>query len=325
MASVDATAGRADPAQGPVAPSRLRYSPSQHRWLAFKYQLHTEVTAWLFLLPFFIFFVVFLAIPVVEVFWWSFQSGSLTSPAQFVGFDNYLKLGGQVQAAAAIENTFLFALMSIPAELVFGMAIAMLLARVHRGGALYRFFIYFPSLVPGVVSGLIWVFLTNPDFGLFNTILGLFGLDPVVWLGDTFALPTLAGVDVWMNSGFWAIFFLAAIIGLPRDLNEAAEVDGATTWQRIRRIILPQLLRVILYAVVVATIFGLQVFDTVVVMTNGGPGTSTLTVVFVVWTYIFGTTGQVGYGATISVILLLGILVLTLIELRALRDRREGD
>lgn len=321
MASTQILADRSAPAGG----SRLRYSRAQHRRMALRQRLRTEGTAWLFLLPFLVVFVVFMLVPVVEVFWWSFQSGSLTSSVQFVGFRNYLSLRGQVGAVPAIRNTFLFALMSIPPELVFGMAVALLLARIRRGGALYRFFIYFPSLVPGVVAGLIWVFLTNPDFGLFNRILAIFGIRPVIWFGNRFALPTLAGTDVWGNTGFWGFFFLAAIIGLPRDLDEAAEMDGATTWQRISRVTLPQLRRVIFYAVVVATIFGLQVFDTVVVTTNGGPGNATLTIVLIVWNYIFGTLGKVGYGAAISVILLLAILILTLIQLRALRGRRGGD
>lgn len=319
MATTEATAQRQA-----AGASRLRYSPAEHRRMALRLRLRTESTAWLFLLPFLVFFVVFMLVPVVEVFWWSFQSGSLTSGAQFIGFRNYLQLRGQVSAVAAIRNTFLFSLMSIPVELVLGMSVALLLSRIRRGGGAYRFFIYFPSLVPGVVAGLIWVFLTNPDFGLFNRILSLFGMAPVIWLGNRWALPTLAGTDVWLNTGFWGLFFLAAIIGLPRDLNEAAEVDGATGWQRLTRITVPQLRRVILYALVVATIFGLQVFDTVVVMTNGGPGTSTLTIVFTVWSYIFGTSGRIGYGAAISVVLLLAILVLTLVQFWALRGRRKG-
>ncbi len=96
-----------------------------------------------------------------------------------------------------------------------------------RGGGVYRFLIYFPTLVPGVVAGLIWLFLTNPDFGLFNNILHAIGAKPVVWLGENSALRTLAAVDVWRNAGYWAIFFIAALIGLPQELYQAAALDGA--------------------------------------------------------------------------------------------------
>ena len=127
-------------------------------------------------------------------------------------------------------------------------------------------------LVPGVVAALIWVFLTNIDFGLFNTLLRTAGLPPQTWLGAGSALQVLAALDVWRSVGYWAIFFLAALIGLPQELYQAAELDGAGAWQRFRRITLPLLRRVILFAVVVATIYGLQVFDTVLILTNGGPG-----------------------------------------------------
>ena len=215
--------------------------------------------------------------------------------------------------------------MSVPITLVIALGVAMLLARVGRGGSVYRFLVYFPALVPGVVAGLIWIFLTNVDFGLFNTLLRSVGFDPVIWLGPKSALPVLAALDVWRSVGFWAIFFLAAIIGLPRELYQAAELDGANGWQRFHRLTLPLLRRVILFAVVVATIYGLQVFDTALILTGGGPGTATLTIVYRIWTYIFGAADKVGYGAAISVALLVAILVLTLIQLRLLRGRRGED
>ena len=114
----------------------------------------------------------------------------------------------------------------------------------------------------------------------------------MVWLGPKSALQVLAALDVWRSVGFWAIFFLAAIIGLPRELYQAAELDGANGWQRFHRLTLPLLRRVILFAVVVATIFGLQVFDTALILTDGGPGTATLTIVYRIWTYIFGVDRQ---------------------------------
>ena len=163
------------------------------------------------------------------------------------------------------------------------------------------------------------------EFCLYNTILRFLGIDRFVWLGPKSALNVLAVLDVWRSIGFWAIFFLAAIIGLPRELYQAAELDGANGWQRFFRLTLPLLRRVILFAVVVATIFGLQVFDTALILTGGGPGTSTLTIVFRIWTYIFGSTDKVGYGAAISVVLLVAILILTAIQLRLLRGQRGED
>jgi multiple sugar transport system permease protein len=308
-----------------AAPARRpRLSAAEHRRLRRRRRAWRELTGWAFLLPQFVFFVAFLLIPVLAVFWWSTQKGGVMTDAEFVGLNNYLKLPRQVSAMAAISNTFWFAILSIPATLVIALAIALLLARVRRGASTYRFLVYFPVLVPGVVAGLIWVFLTNVDFGLFNTLMRLVGLEPVIWLGTGTALPVLAAVDVWRSVGYWAIFFLAALIGLPQELYQAAELDGASTWQRFRRLTLPLLRRVILFAIVVATIFGLQIFDTALILTNGGPGTSTVTIVFRIWRYVFGESDTVGYGAAISVALLAAILALTLVQLRVLRGRR-GD
>ena len=316
------TANSAPPASAtPVARSRQRLSAEEHRRLAGQRRLKRELTGWAFLAPMFVFFVTFLLIPVVLVFWWSTREGGLATGTEFVGLDNFRRLPRQVDAEAAIRNTLRFAAMSVPIMLAVALGIALLLARVGRGGSAYRFLIYFPALVPGVVAGLIWIFLTNVDFGLFNMLLKAVGRDPVVWLGPKSALQVLVALDVWRSAGFWAIFFLAAILGLPRELYQAAELDGASGWQRFLRLTLPLLRRVILFAVVVATIFGLQVFDTALVLTSGGPGTATLTIVYRIWTYIFSSGDKVGYGAAISVVLLVAILILTLIQLRLLRGR----
>jgi ABC-type sugar transport system permease subunit len=271
--------------------------------------------------PMYLFFLVFLVIPVVGVVWWSTQSGGLIAGSEYVGLDNFTGLPKEPLALTAVRNTLVFAVLSIPPTIVFALGIAILLSRVERGGATYRFLVYFPVLVPGVVAGLIWIFLTNVDFGLFNTILRLLGARPITWLGASTALPVLAAIDVWRNVGYWSIFFLAGIIGLPKELFQAAELDGAGALQRFRHLTIPLLRRILLFAVVVSTIWGLQVFDTPVILTDGGPGTSTVTVVYQVWRYALGSTYQAGLAATISLALLAVILVLTAVQVRALRGR----
>ena len=128
----------------------------------------------------------------------------------------------------------------------------------------------------------------------------------------------LAALDVWRNVGYWAIFFVAAIIGLPTELYQAAELDGASALARFRYLTLPLLRRIIFFAIVVSTIWGLQVFDTALVLTNGGPGTATTTVVYRVWHYVFGSNDKVGFASAISLVLIVAILTLTLIQMRLL-------
>jgi len=149
----------------------------------------------------FFFFVLFLLVPVLGTFWWSTRSGGLLGVTTNVGLKNYTTFPQQVDATVAVKNTLVFALLSVPLTIVLGVLLALLMVKVGRGGGIYRFLMYFPTLVPGVVAGLIWLFLTNPDFGLFNNILRAFGAQPVVWLGENSALRTLAAVDVWRNAG----------------------------------------------------------------------------------------------------------------------------
>jgi ABC-type sugar transport system permease subunit len=306
---------------------RRRESPTEQerRRLKRAARIRRELTAWAFVGPEYAFFLLFLVLPVLGVVYWSTQHGGIIGGSQFVGLRNYLQLPDQVAATTAISNTFAFALMSIPPTLLVGLGAGILLARVKRGAAAYRFLLYFPALVPGVVAGLIWVFLTSVDFGLFNTILRSLGLSPQIWLGQSLALPVLALLDVWRNCGYWAIFFLAAVVGLPGELYQAARLDGANTWQRFTHLTLPLLKRIILFGIVVSTIYGLQIFDTAYILTRGGPGTATTTVVFQVQAYVFGASiDTVGLAAAISVVLFIAILTLTGIQVWLLRGGREA-
>lgn len=306
---------------GSARPKRVPLSKAEHRRLARGTNVRRELTAWGFLGPMFFFFCLFLVVPTIGVVWWSMQSGGMITGSTFVGLNNFTTLPDEVTAAAAIGNTLRFAVMSIPPALVLALLIAMVLARVKHGGAVYRFFVYLPVLVPGVVAALIWIFLTNIDFGLFNTVLLTVGLPRQVWLSAGNALGVLAALDVWRNVGYWTIFFYAAILGLPEELFQAAALDGASALRRFRHLTLPLLRPMILFAVIIATIWGLQIFDTPLILTDGGPGTATTTVILQVWRYALSASGEVGLAAAISLALLVAILALTVVQLRLLRGR----
>ena len=304
---------------------RMRLSPAEHARLRRKARWRHEFSGWVFLTPMFACFVMFLVVPVLGTVWWSTRFGSLTGGTKFVGLDNFTRLIDLVGAPQAIQNTLVFAGFSVPLILAGALGVALLLARLEKGGAVYRFLVYFPVLVPGVVAGLIWLFLTNSDFGLFNTVLRAVGLPPVTWLSADNALGLLVALDVWRNVGYWAMFFVAAIIGLPGELYQAAELDGASPLARFRFLTLPLLRRIIFFAVVVSTIWAFQVFDTAIVLTRGGPAGATTTVIYRVWQYVFGANNKVGYASAISLVMIVAILVLTLVQMRLLRSRRGGD
>lgn len=302
--------------------SRMRLSREQHKRLRRRTRIRRELTGWAFIAPMFTCFIAFQMVPVLGSVWWSTRSGGIFSGTKFAGLRNFTDLPSSVGAIDVIRNTLLFALISVPLILVGALAIALVLAGIKRGGAVYRFLAYFPVLVPGVVAALIWLFLTNADYGFFNQITVALGGEPVVWLGADSALYVLAALDVWRNVGYWTMFFVAAIIGLPRELYQAAELDGASMIARFWFLTLPLLRRMIFFAVVVATIWSLQVFDTPLVLTNGGPGTATTTIVYRVWQYVFASNNKVGMASAISLVLILAVLALTLVQMWLLRDRR---
>lgn len=299
-----------------------RLSRPERRRQARIYKLRRYLVAYGFLAPSLVFFVIFLLIPAISVFWYSLNSGGFLAPQKFVGLRNWTQALEDPLALKSLGNSLKYALITIPTVLILGMVIALLLRNIKRGGAVLRAGLYFPVLAPLVVTALIWSFLVHPDFGAFNLVVRALGGQTVNFLGSTsLALPTISAVEVWRGMGFWAVYFLAALVALPSELYEAAILDGSNSWQRFTNITLPLLRPTILFALVLATVYNLQIFDTVFVLTGGGPANSTATVVWYIWQTLF-SNGNVGYGATLSSILLLVILVLTLIQMRLLRGRR---
>jgi len=216
----------------------------------------------------------------------------------------------------------MFAVIIIPGALILGMIVALFLRNIKKSQTVFRATVYFPTLAPLVVCGLIWVFMVHPDFGALNLIKRAFGGEPLNFLGSSaLALPTVAAVETWRGIGFWAVYFLAALIALPTELYEAAELDGASSFRRFFSLTLPLLRPTILFALVLVTIYTLQIFDSVFVMTDGGPANSTATIVWYIYRNLF-TYSNVGYGATLSFVLLIAILLLTLIQMRLLRGRK---
>lgn len=305
----------------PRAP-RPRLEDAEHRRLSRRYRFRRALNGYAFLAPVFFFFLVFLIVPSIGVFTFTLRSGGIIGPTPFVGFENWQAAFKDPIALQSLQNTVKYALIAIPGMLITGMLIAMVLRNVGRGAAFLRAGIYFPTLAPPMIAGLIWIYMVHPDFGALNLFIRAFGGEPLNFLGDkSLALPIVATVEVWRGLGFWSVYFLAALIGLPKELYEAAYMDGTNAWQRFIHLTLPLLRPTILFAVVQATIYNLQVFDTVFVMTDGSPAGTTASIVWYIYRTLF-TYGNVGYGATLSFILLILIMILTLILMRLLRGRK---
>jgi len=320
----DLARAAAIPAPGEASVTRPRRTPvtrAEHRRLKRRYEMRRSLVALGFLLPNLVFFVVFLVLPLTQVFVEIFQTGGLIRPVTFVGTDNFARVLHDPNVARTLANTLKYAVIIIPTMLILGLLIALILQNVTRGAAVFRALIYLPVLAPTVIVGLIWLFLLDPDLGAFDLLLRLVGAKQQLWLGSTdLALPSVAAMEIWRSAPFWALYFLAALIGMPRELYQAAHLDGANTLNRFRFVTLPLMRRVFLFALVLATIFVLQIFDSVYVMTDGGPAGTTTSLVWYIYHALFFFF-RIGFGASMAVLLLLIILTLSLIQMRLLRRR----
>ncbi|MFN8224810.1 MAG: sugar ABC transporter permease [Gaiellales bacterium] len=301
---------------------QLTLSEAEYRRARSRYRLRRSVKGYLFLLPYFIPFLVFLLAPTIWSIWLSFNQGGILDEARYVGLDNWRTIADDSELTASIRNTVLYVVQAIFLVFILGLFLALLLNRYRKGSNVFKLALYVPLLAPAVLVGLIWQFLTNFDFGLINLTFDAVGLDRLNILGSgTLALLTIVLAEVWRGLGFWTLYFLASLQSIPDELNDAARVDGARGLYRFRRVTLPLLKPMLLFAVVIAIIANFQVFDTVYVLTQGGPNESTSTLVWFIWRRLFQfqETGQ-GYAA--AVLLLLIILALTAVSFWVLSDRR---
>jgi multiple sugar transport system permease protein len=286
-------------------------------------RLRANLTAYAFLAPSLVFFVAFLLVPIGWVVRQSFMEGGVLGPARWVGLRNWESLLDDPRALPSLGKTFLFVAMAIPAIFVVVIGVALALREAGgRGASLVRIAIYVPSLSPLVLTALVWVFMVHPEFGLLNLGNRALGAEPINWLGDeNLALPTLAMLEIWRSIGFWSVFLLAGLLAIPRDLYEAAALDGASAVRRFWHVTLPGLRPTLATAILLSSLFAMQVFEQPFILTAGGPAHSTETAVLYIYETIFELADP-GLGAAVSLVMLALFLVLT--ALAALATRRQA-
>jgi multiple sugar transport system permease protein len=227
----------------------------------------------------------------------------------FTPWRNVELLLGDWVFRTALWNTFLFVVAAVSAEMVLGFAIALLVSRLSTAKGIVRTLMVLPILVPPVAIGSMWKLMYNFEFGVFNQALMAAGLAPVSWLGSVdYALWSIVAVDIWHWTPFVFLILLAGVEALPVDVLEAARVDGANRRQMLFRIIIPLMWPAISVALMFRTIFAFKVFDEVYLLTSGGPGTATEVVALYIYKVFFGQN-QLGYGALLSITVILAISV----------------
>lgn len=272
--------------------------------------------AMVFLLPYLLIFSIFRFIPSVGGLVVSFFKWSLGGDPKFVGIDNYVNLAQDGSFYTSIRNTLSFFVLTVPVLVVASLLLAMLLNQKLAGRRVMRTISIIPYvLIPSIV-GIMWNWMFDNNFGLLNYYIKKLGGSPVFWLTDErFALIAVSIVVVWTYIGYDMILFLAGLQGIPKETYEAAEVDGASTFQVFWHITLPLLKPVTMMVSTLTLVNVVQLFDQIYVMTNGGPGTSTLTMVQYMYTSAF-TNYELGYGSAIEVVILVLLMVLITVQNR---------
>ncbi|WP_084128137.1 carbohydrate ABC transporter permease [Demequina sp. NBRC 110055] len=299
--------------QAPAATARRRRTP--RTWVK-----NGGLTALAFALPMILIFTVFSWGPIVRSVVMSFQKTNLLQPAEFVGFDNFIAVLNDPLLGTAVLNTLYFAALALVMGFPIPILMAVLMSEVRRGKGIYSALAYLPVVVPPVVAVLLWkVFYDASPNGVLNTVLGWVGIGPQPWLqSQAQAMPSLVIEATWAAAGGSIIIYLAALLAVPPELYDAAEVDGASIWRKAWHVTLPQLRGVIFVMLILQILATAQIFLEPFLFTGGGPVNSTTTVLLLIYRYAFQNSlgGNYGMATALSVMLAIFLALLSWIYFR---------
>ena len=268
-------------------------TPSRNQWKEW-------ITGYLFASPFLIGFFVFTAYPMLYAVWLSFQKWNLLGEPKFVGLENFIKVFTNPTANLSLYNSAFYTFLAVPIQLVISFTIAYALSQKLRFRDFYRAGFYMPFIVPVVASAVVWQRVFHPEFGILNDILGRFGFpSDIAWLQETsLAKPAFIFMSFWMI-GRQMVIFIAGLGNIPETLYEAASLDGAGFWGKMRKVTIPLMTPLIFFNMVMAIINSFQSFVPAMIMTEGGPQNATLFAVLNIYRQGFEYF-NVGYAAALS-------------------------
>jgi multiple sugar transport system permease protein len=289
------------------------------RWLR-KPAGRRNVTGYIFIAPFILGFLLWFLIPALTSLWLVFQDWNMINPPEFVGLGNFRRLLSDKLFWQALKVTAVYSAVSVPLSMVLAFLLALLMNTKVRGIAVFRTLYYLPSIVPAVANAVLWAWFLNSDFGLLNALLHAVGLPKVLWLQDPeWALPALTFMSLWGLGGVM-VTYLAGLQGIPNEFYEAAEIDGAGAWAKLRHVTIPLMSPVIFFSLVMGIIGTFQVFTAGYLITNGGPQNATLFYVLYLWRNAFLYL-KMGYSAALAWVLFFIIMGLTVLVFRGIGSR----
>ncbi|SCW84776.1 multiple sugar transport system permease protein [Rhizobium mongolense subsp. loessense] len=276
-------------------------------------------TAMLFLLPSFLGFMAFMALPILASLALSFTNWQLISTPSFAGLQNYVRLFTVDPAFyTVLRNTLFFAVEYLTLNIIVSLSLAVWISSLKFGKAIFRVIFFLPTFTPTIAASVVWLLIFTPD-GLADSLVRTVGLGlPNFLLSTTWAMQAIVLVTLWANVGYNVVMFNAALDLVPKHYLEAATIDGANAWQRFWRVRLPLISPTIFFATVMTAITSLQVFDEIYAMTRGGPGSATATLGFAIYQKGFANF-QMGYASALAWVMFIMIMALTILQFRMQR------
>jgi multiple sugar transport system permease protein len=275
-----------------------------------------EIVGWLFITPAVLGLILWLAGPMLYSIWLSLTEWDLIREPRFIGTANFTRMFGDKLFYKSLWATLYYTAFHVPLTLILAFLVAMLLNTKTRGIAIFRTLYYLPSIVPAVANSVLWIWIFNSEFGLLNLFLRNLGFNKVMWLQDpNTAMPALILMSLWSMGGTM-IIYLAGLNGIPEQLYEAAEIDGAGSWSRFWNITIPMMTSVIFFNLILQIIGSFQVFTASYLMTRGGPNYATNFYVLYLFDNAFSWF-DMGYAAALAWVLFFIILALSLVVFRS--------
>ncbi|MBP1988508.1 carbohydrate ABC transporter permease [Paenibacillus eucommiae] len=269
--------------------------------------------AWAMIAPAVLGLLIFMWGPVVYVMALGFFEWDLITAKQFVGISNYARLVKDPMFYHSLKVTFQYVCLFVPATIIASMFLSILLNRI-RFAVLFRTLFFLPAVCMTVATSLVWTLIYNPQTGLFNALLGLLGIPGLKWIYDpSTAVASIALMGIWLQAGYNTVFYLAALQNIPKTIYEAAEIDGATSWKKILYVTIPLLSPTTFFLLIINVIGSFQAFDQLYVMTKGGPGDATTTLVYYIYQQAFQNY-SVGYASSLSAVLFLLVIIVTIVQ-----------
>lgn len=263
---------------------------------------------------------VFVVLPIFLAFYLSFTSYNILKPPRWIGLGNFEDLVDDPLFLTAVRNTLVYTAATVPLGIALSLGLALLVNRRLPGAAAFRTIFYAPVVAPIVAVALVWVLFYDPTVGLFNYALGRFGIAPQRWLASSaLAMPSIVAMSLWKGLGLNMVIFLAGLQAIPRELYEAAWLDGAGPLRAFRSITLPLLMPSMVYVLVTSIVTSFQVFSQVYVMTGGGPNNATTTIVHQIYRTAFVHL-DLGYASAMAIVLFIVLVVASLANVRFLAD-----